>query len=161
MILDLLNWGLKLGVVTTGLIGLALLLRRPLARYWGAEAAYLIWALPFLRLFMPDIQLPIKQKLSVWEWPEITAVPFPAKPVETLEAPFATTAQSTPLGLDLSALPILIVGIWLSVGLTWFVWQLYKHVCYWRLLNHVCLPVNDEIANVCLLYTSPSPRDRG
>ena len=38
--IDLLNWGLRTGVVITGLIGLVLLLRRPFARYFGAEATF-------------------------------------------------------------------------------------------------------------------------
>ena len=53
--IDLLNWGLRTGVVITGLIGLVLLLRRPFARYFGAEATFLLWSLPLIRLCMPDI----------------------------------------------------------------------------------------------------------
>ena len=59
--IDLLNWGLRTGVVITGLIGLVLLLRRPFAHYFGAEATFLLWSLPLIRLCMPDIYLPKKE----------------------------------------------------------------------------------------------------
>jgi len=55
MTYDILLWGLRTGLVVSGLIGLVLLLRRPFAKYLGAEATFLLWNLPFLRFLMPDI----------------------------------------------------------------------------------------------------------
>jgi beta-lactamase regulating signal transducer with metallopeptidase domain len=40
------------------LIALVLLLRRPLARWFGPQFAYALWALPALRLLLPPIELP-------------------------------------------------------------------------------------------------------
>ncbi|WP_454596954.1 M56 family metallopeptidase [Qipengyuania sp. SM2507] len=50
-LLDTLMW-------TGALIALVLLLRRPVARHFGAQAAYALWALPLLRLAIPPITLP-------------------------------------------------------------------------------------------------------
>ncbi|MBU0668596.1 MAG: M56 family metallopeptidase, partial [Alphaproteobacteria bacterium] len=50
-LLDTLLW-------TGALIALVLLLRRPVARHLGAQAAYALWALPLLRLAIPPITLP-------------------------------------------------------------------------------------------------------
>lgn len=43
---------------TGALIALVLILRRPVARHFGAQAAYALWALPLLRLALPPIVLP-------------------------------------------------------------------------------------------------------
>lgn len=40
------------------LIALVLLLRRPVSRWLGPQAAYALWLLPMLRLFMPPLTLP-------------------------------------------------------------------------------------------------------
>ena len=46
-------------LVWTGLlIALVLVLRRPVARFFGPQAAYALWLLPFLRLLVPPIELP-------------------------------------------------------------------------------------------------------
>jgi len=61
MTYDILLWGLRTGLVVSGLIGLVLLLRRPFATYLGAEATFLLWSLPALRLIMPDIYVSAEQ----------------------------------------------------------------------------------------------------
>lgn len=45
-------------VVTGLLIAAVLILRRPAARFFGAQAAYMLWVLPLLRLVLPPIELP-------------------------------------------------------------------------------------------------------
>ena len=50
-LLDTLLW-------TGALIALVLLVRRPVARHFGAKAAYALWLLPMVRLVMPPITLP-------------------------------------------------------------------------------------------------------
>ncbi len=55
---------------TGALIALVLLLRRPVARHFGARAAYALWALPLLRLAVPPITLP------AWLRPGETAPPL-------------------------------------------------------------------------------------
>ncbi|MEO0690465.1 MAG: M56 family metallopeptidase [Pseudomonadota bacterium] len=52
---------------TAALIALVLLLRRPVTRWFGAPAAYALWALPMLRLILPPIELP------AWLAPETKA----------------------------------------------------------------------------------------
>ncbi len=61
-LLDTLLW-------TGALIALVLVLRRPVARHFGAQAAYALWALPLLRLVIPPITLP------AWLLPAETAPP--------------------------------------------------------------------------------------
>lgn len=47
-------------VWTGALIALVLLLRRPVARLFGPQIAYALWALPLLRLILPPIELPAR-----------------------------------------------------------------------------------------------------
>ncbi|WP_284125688.1 M56 family metallopeptidase [Parerythrobacter aestuarii] len=52
------DWLLDTLLWTGVLLALVLVLRRPVARHFGPQAAYALWALPFLRLVTPAITLP-------------------------------------------------------------------------------------------------------
>jgi beta-lactamase regulating signal transducer with metallopeptidase domain len=52
------DWLLDTLVWTALLIGLVLLVRRPVARWFGPQIAYALWALPMIRLLLPPIELP-------------------------------------------------------------------------------------------------------
>jgi beta-lactamase regulating signal transducer with metallopeptidase domain len=49
------GWMLETLVASTLLMALVMLLRIPVARFFGARATYLLWALPFLRLLLPPL----------------------------------------------------------------------------------------------------------
>ncbi len=62
------DWFLFDTLMWTGaLIGVALLLRRPVAKYLGAGAAYALWFLPLARLLFPPVTLPAWMKPSFLE----------------------------------------------------------------------------------------------
>ena len=48
-------WIAETLIATTLLLALVMLLRRPVARWLGAGAAYMLWALPLLRMMMPAL----------------------------------------------------------------------------------------------------------
>lgn len=52
------DWLFDTFIYTGVLIAAVLLLRRPVARHFGPQVAYALWALPLLRLIMPPIVLP-------------------------------------------------------------------------------------------------------
>ena len=52
---------------TGALLGLALLLRRPVAKHLGAGAAYALWFLPMARLLFPPVTLPAWMKPAFLE----------------------------------------------------------------------------------------------
>ncbi len=62
------------------LIAAVLVLRRPVSRAFGPQAAYALWALPLLRLVLPPVTLP------AWMAPE-TAAPAAAAPVTMAPPP--------------------------------------------------------------------------
>ncbi len=70
------NWMMDTMVSMTLLMILVLIVRKPVAHFFGAHIAYLLWALPLARLFMPTLTL--------------KAPP----PVETAEAAAATPLLS-------------------------------------------------------------------
>ncbi len=52
------DWLLDTLIWTAALIALVLVIRRPVARWFGAQAAYALWAMPLLRLALPPLTLP-------------------------------------------------------------------------------------------------------
>ncbi|KLI63721.1 M56 family metallopeptidase [Aurantiacibacter marinus] len=52
------EWMVDTFIYTGLLIALVMLVRRPVARYFGPKIAYALWVLPLLRLVMPPIVLP-------------------------------------------------------------------------------------------------------
>ena len=91
----MMDWLLDTIVWTAALIALVLIIRRPVAQYFGPQTAYALWALPMLRLFLPPIELP------AWMAPEEgstqaigeVAVPAASPPVDTL----AIVMESVPV----------------------------------------------------------------
>jgi bla regulator protein BlaR1 len=112
-------------LVWTGvLIAAVLLLRRPVTRAFGPEAAYALWALPLARLVLPPVTLP------AWMAPQ-AAAPEPAPrvvppsdgPAEVIvweAAADAPVEAASPAGFDLLAalsdLPIVevLLLVWLA-----------------------------------------------
>lgn len=128
-------------LVWTGvLIAAVLLLRRPVTRAFGPEAAYALWALPLARLVLPPVTLP------AWMAPRpaepALAVPIP--PVETPATPdemivwqaaaepaalpaFTPAEPAAPAGFDLFA----VVADWPIVEAVLLVWLAGAAVTLW------------------------------
>lgn len=51
------NWMIDTMVSMTLLMALVLIIRKPVSHFFGAHIAYLLWALPLARLFMPTLTL--------------------------------------------------------------------------------------------------------
>ncbi len=143
---------------TGALLGLVLVLRRPVARIFGAQAAYALWFLPLIRLALPPITLP------AWMRPAETVIADgPEQVVTTVnEAPLALAGsqivvEATPVAdpvlvspVDL-LLPILV--LWLA-GAGVFLWRRFGHYFALRreLLNGA-RPVG-EVGRIRLVETS-------
>lgn len=55
----MIEWLVDTLVMTGALMVLVLLARRPVGRWFGPAAAYALWALPMIRLFLPPLVLPV------------------------------------------------------------------------------------------------------
>ncbi|PZT87663.1 MAG: hypothetical protein DI637_08955 [Citromicrobium sp.] len=102
-LLDTLAW-------TGVMIALVLLVRRPVARYFGAGAAYALWLVPLVRLVLPPITLP------AWLAPE-AALPATRSQYSGIEAAVTehamldATAPVTSNPVDITTVLIL---VWLA-----------------------------------------------
>jgi len=107
---------------TAALIALVLVLRRPVTRWFGAPAAYALWALPMLRLFLPPIELP------AWLAPAKEAAPDAAEGAGSpmviqftgsgsgAEAASAPVESTTTLFTTLSGLPLTEIALTAWLG---------------------------------------------
>lgn len=125
------------------LIAAVLVLRRPVARHFGPEAAYALWALPLFRLILPPVTLP------AWMAPPPAVAPEPATAIAeaplpadamiwqaatpasagAVPAPFTVPMENAaPAGFDLLAL----LGDWPVIETLLLVWLAGASVVLWR-----------------------------
>ncbi len=55
--IEILAWLMDTSLAVSALVALILVVRRKVAAHFGAEAAYLLWLAPLVRLFLPDLPL--------------------------------------------------------------------------------------------------------
>ena len=122
------SWVDQTGLVVSLLIVLILLIRRPFARMFGANAAYALWSLPLIRLFLPGLSipqgwLPNRLRPAAESVPSIEFLPeFTTAPIEVtrlLDTPEIATGPTVPWVL-------IIIAIWLGVAALWLAYQLYQ-----------------------------------
>lgn len=122
------SWVLQTGLVVSLLIVVILIIRRPFARMFGANAAYALWSLPLIRLFLPGLSVPqnwLPSHLRPAPEPAPTFEVFPEIAVEPMEMSSALLVPATTTEPVLSLVSILVV-VWLAVAAFWFVYQLYQ-----------------------------------
>ena len=114
-LLDTLLW-------TGALIALVLLVRRPVARLFGAQVAYALWLLPFARLVLPPVELPANWAPQSAPLPvAATAVPLSDAVILSAAAP-VPAAPSLPFGLLEIA-----VALWLTGAVAFFALRLLRY----------------------------------
>lgn len=113
-------------LITTGaLIAMALVLRRPVARWFGAPMAYALWALPLLRMLLPPLLLPAE--LAPAGQDSSVAAEFPVmmiiEPVSLVSEGGATTLTAS-ASLSWSAI---LLSIWLGGALAFIIWRFWHY----------------------------------
>jgi bla regulator protein BlaR1 len=72
------EWLVDTLIVTAALMALVLVLRRLVARHFGAQMAYALWAIPLARLFMPPltrtIEIPVSEPVAPQSFAEDSAI---------------------------------------------------------------------------------------
>jgi beta-lactamase regulating signal transducer with metallopeptidase domain len=81
------QWLVETLIVTAALMALVLVLRRPVARHFGAEIAYLLWAIPLARLFMPPVVQTIEVPVSAPSAQDMPGTAAMAMPVADIASP--------------------------------------------------------------------------
>jgi beta-lactamase regulating signal transducer with metallopeptidase domain len=133
------SWLVDTLIVTGVLIAAVLVLRRPVARWFGPGAAYALWALPLLRLFLPPLVLPAEAvEPAAAPGGEVVTIALAARPV-------AATAPS----VDWFALA---QAGWLAGALAFLLWRAWSYRAMRRLLLEGSRPVG-EAGDVRLVET--------
>lgn len=127
----LLIWAIDTLVVTTLLVLLVIAVRKPVARHFGPEIAYLLWAIPAARLILP----PLPQLFPA-------LVPAVAAPAAGTVLVIDTTAAATPSLLAQAATyipeswPWLLLALWLGGAALTLAWQALVHRRLLAALRH-------------------------
>lgn len=111
----MIDWLMGTMLATAALMALVLLIRRPVARLFGARIAYALWLIPAARLFMPSLTETI-------EVPVRDAAPSALSP-ETLAA--IAAAQAEPAAFDWTALAL---TIWIGGAAMLFLWRSWSYI---------------------------------
>jgi len=121
------DWLMDTLLWTAALIAVVLVLRRPVAKWFGPHAAYALWALPVARLLLPPIELPAWLNTAPAENSLSDVVTFTI--IEST-APIATLGPDTAAPLEaaqIAPLPMLEIGIaaWL-IGAATFLFLRFR-----------------------------------
>jgi beta-lactamase regulating signal transducer with metallopeptidase domain len=141
------QWLLDTTLYTGLLIALVLVLRRPVARAFGPQIAYALWALPLLRLALPPIVLPA----SLAPEPEsATAAPALLAAHET--GSFDSVALPAPEATFVLSWSEILLPLWLGGALTFLVW---RTVTYRRMRREVLAQARTvgQVASIRLVET--------
>ena len=104
-------WATGTGLAVSVLIGLVLLVRRPIARTFGARAAYALWLAPGLRAVMPTLPA--------------AAVPLPASlPMGSIHT-WVVQSASTDAGW--LTLPVALGGMWFGGAILFLGFHGWRH----------------------------------
>jgi beta-lactamase regulating signal transducer with metallopeptidase domain len=108
------QWLVDTLIVTAALMALVLVLRRPVAKHFGAELAYALWAIPLARLFMPPLTRTIEVKMSA------PAAPVPSETVQNAATiiPAAMAAPADAMPEPSLVQSLLADADWFAIGVT-------------------------------------------
>lgn len=106
------QWLVETLIVTAALMALVLVLRRPVARHFGAEIAYLLWAIPLARLFMPPVVQTIEVPVSVPSQVDMPGTAAMAMPVADIASPVDAMPEPA------FANGLLVDADWFAIGVT-------------------------------------------
>lgn len=127
-------WIAETWIATTLLMALVMMLRRPVARWLGAGAAYMLWALPFARMLLPVLPRDV-----VSASPLHVAVDQSGLPAMLAVAPVTRGAADAGLPWLEIALGVWIIGIIAFLGI--------QAVGYGRFRRHMldgATPLSEE-----------------
>lgn len=106
------QWLVETLIVTAALMALVLVLRRPVARHFGAEIAYLLWAIPLARLFMPPVVQTIEVPVSAPSAQDMPGTAAMAMPVADIASPVDAMPEPA------FANGLLVDADWFAIGVT-------------------------------------------
>ena len=137
------DWMVDTFIYTGVLIGVVLLLRRPVMRHFGPQLVYALWLLPLLRFVMPPIVLPAWMAPAE-PVPEVAAAGTEPLMVILSEAPAESgvaAAAAPEVGLTVTEL---LLPLWLVGALFFLGWRVRDYVRMRRDLLADARPVGES-----------------
>ncbi|WP_294323867.1 M56 family metallopeptidase [uncultured Sphingomonas sp.] len=116
----MIGWAVETIAATTLLMLLVLMLRGLVARRFGPQAAYALWALPALRMILP----PLPDNWRPVEFHPIGAATDPG--VIMLGVPVAEV-PALPQGWGMADVPLIVVALWLLGAVAFVAWHIVQH----------------------------------
>jgi len=157
------GWAVEALIASTLLMMVVLLVRAPARRQFGPQLAYMLWALPVLRLILPPLPT---------AWQALAASPIaragdtitilvldPAAAAVTGTAPaFATTAAAAaPVATGAApGLGLILALLWIVGATFFFGWHLIRHTQFCRRMIATA-DVVDAIDGVRVIETDAAP----
>ncbi|WP_017932698.1 M56 family metallopeptidase [Robiginitomaculum antarcticum] len=130
------DWAVQTGLAVTGLCLFILIIRRPFARLFGARAAYMLWALPILRLFLPSIAVPWLGGESAAPQVAVSGISPPVVQYEQIIAPAVS--------LDWTAI---MLALWLFGAALWVTGQAIRQILYLRHIKSSSVDPSDAVGD--------------
>ena len=117
MIDNAINWMIDTTIAVSILTIIVMVFRQPVAHYFGAKAAYLLWLAPLARVFLPELKvLPETVRTGVLE--PGTLAPLSEHPIAGHAfTPPPSTFFITPIEISTIALGVWLVGAFIFLGL--------------------------------------------
>lgn len=136
-------------LMTSLLVALVLLIRRPVAQHFGPHLAYALWAVPLLRAILPPIPVTVVASAT----PSAEAMVM--VPLELGGEAALTTAPSLWTELAALAMPLLAI-VWLAGALTVIGWAARQHHLYRR---HLLVDAVDlePVGGIRLVMSAATP----
>jgi bla regulator protein blaR1 len=101
------SWAVETLAATALLMALILLLRRPVARAFGAYAAYALWLAPLVRLLVPPMPISLRSSAVPVHW-EVAIVPL---------------AEASPL----VSVPQVLAAVWIVGAAAFLLWHIVAY----------------------------------
>ena len=125
----LLVWAIDTLVVTTLLVLVVIALRKPVARHFGPEIAYLLWAIPAARLLLP----PLPQLLPSLD---STATASTGSTLLVIDASATPSLLEQAANYIPASWPWLLLALWLGGAAVTLAWQALIHRRLLATLEH-------------------------
>lgn len=136
MTIDMANWAFESLIATAALIIGVLILRRPVAKYFGPGWAYALWAIPAARVILPPFTITVQ--------PEPTPLLTPVLQVNANELmlPLAVTPEQ----VFFSNADILLLALfWFTGAIVFFLWNIGIHNNFTTRVIKESAPADDAL----------------
>ncbi|KQM20475.1 hypothetical protein ASE73_16985 [Sphingomonas sp. Leaf24] len=116
----MIGWAVETIAAATLLMLLVLMLRGPVARRFGPQAAYALWALPALRMILPPIP-------DAWRPVDIAPIGAATEPGFIMLGVPVAEVPALPQGWGMADVPLAIIALWFLGAVAFVTWHVVQH----------------------------------